>query len=63
MCIFNYSDNYYLEGTSKTMNFPGGSDHKNLAAMQETGVQPLGWEDPPEKRMPIHSSILAWRIP
>ena len=31
---------------------------KNLPAMQETWVQFLGWEDPPEKEMAIHSSIL-----
>ena len=31
--------------------------------MQETQVQPLGPEDPPEKEMATHSSILAWRIP
>ena len=31
--------------------------------MQETWVQSLGWEDPLEKEMAIHSSILAWRIP
>ena len=30
--------------------------------MQETWVQSLGWEDPLEKGMVIHSSILAWRI-
>ena len=36
---------------------------KNLPAMQETQVQSLGWEDPLGKRMAIHSSILAWRIP
>ena len=36
---------------------------KNLLAMRETGVQFLGWEDPLEKRMAIHSSVLAWRIP
>ena len=36
---------------------------KNLPAMQETQVQSLGWEDPLEKGMPTHSSILAWRIP
>ena len=36
---------------------------KNLPAMQETQVQSLGSEDPLEKRMPTHSSILAWRIP
>ena len=36
---------------------------KNPPAMRETWVQPLGWEDPLEKGMATHSSILAWRIP
>jgi len=36
---------------------------KNLPAIQETWVQFLGWEDPLEKEMATHSSILAWRIP
>ena len=36
---------------------------KNLHAVQETLVQFLGWEDPLEKEMATHSSILAWRIP
>ena len=36
---------------------------KNLPAMQETWVRPLGWEDPLEKGMATYSSILAWRIP
>ena len=36
---------------------------KNLPTMQETRVQSLGWEDPLEKDMATHSSILAWRIP
>ena len=36
---------------------------KNLPAMQETCVQSLGQEDPLEKGMATHSSILAWRIP
>ena len=31
--------------------------------MQETGVRSLGWEDPLEKEMAAHSSILAWKIP
>ena len=31
--------------------------------MQETRVQPLGWEDPLEQEMATHSSIPAWRIP
>ena len=35
---------------------------KNLPAMQETWVQSVGQEDPPEKGMATHSSILAWRI-
>ena len=35
---------------------------KNLPAMQETRVQLLGQEDPLEKEMATHSSILAWRI-
>ena len=36
---------------------------KESPAMQETWVQPLGQEDPLEKGVGIHSSILAWRIP
>ena len=36
---------------------------KNLPAMQETWIWSLGWEDPLEKGMATHSSILAWRIP
>ena len=36
---------------------------KNLSAMQETRVQSLGQEDPLEKEMAIHSSLLIWRIP
>ena len=36
---------------------------KNLPAMREAWVQSLGQENPLEKGKPIHSSILAWRIP
>jgi len=36
---------------------------KNMPAIQKTWVQPLGQEDPLEKGMATHSSILAWRIP
>ena len=36
---------------------------KNLPAMQENQVHSLGWEEPLEKEMSLHSSILAWRIP
>ena len=36
---------------------------KNPPAVQETGIPSLGWEDPQEKEMATHSSILAWYIP
>ena len=36
---------------------------KNLPAMQETQFRFLSLEDPPEKEMATHSSILAWKIP
>ena len=36
---------------------------KRLPAMRETWIQSLGWENPLEKEMATHSSILAWRIP
>ena len=40
-----------------------GQTIKNLPAMQETWIRSLGWEDPVEKGMETHSSILAWEIP
>ena len=36
---------------------------KNLPAMWETWVRALGWKDPLEKEMAIHSSTFAWKIP
>ena len=36
---------------------------KNPPAMQETQVPSLGWDNPLEKGMTTHSSLLAWRIP
>ena len=45
------------------MGFPGGSDGKESAAMWEIQVQSPSQEDPLEKGMATHSSILAWRIP
>ena len=36
---------------------------KSLPAIQETWVQSLGWEDPLEKEIATHSSILVWKIP
>ena len=58
---------YTEEYTQKGLNdpdkgFPGGSEVKNLTAMQETRIQSLGQEDP-LKGMATNSSILAWRIP
>ena len=41
---------------------PGGSVIKNLSAVQETQIRPLGQEDPLVKEMATHSSILAWKI-
>ena len=45
------------------MDFPGGSVVKNLPEVQEMRVRSVGQEDPLEKGMATHSSILAWRIP
>ena len=49
-----------------SQGFHGGSAVKHSPALQEpqkTWVQSLSWEDPLEKGMATHSSILAWRIP
>ena len=40
--------------------FPGGSDGKESACSADSQVQALGWEDPLEKEMATHVSILAW---
>ena len=45
------------------MGFPSSSAVKNQTAMWETWVRSLGQEDPLEKGMATHSSILAWRTP
>ena len=47
----------------KNWSFPVVQLVKNLSAMQETWVRFLGWEDPLEKEMANHCSIIAWRIP
>ena len=49
--------------TTLFIGFPGGSEVKASASMQETWVRSLGQEDPLEKEMATHSNILAWRIP
>ena len=44
------------------MDFPGGTVVKNLPAVQERWAQSMGQEDPLEKEMATHSSILTWKI-
>ena len=44
-------------------NYGGAQMVKHLTAMQKTRVRSLGREDPLEKEMATHSSILAWKIP
>ena len=46
-----------------TRGFPCGSEVKASASNVGDWVRSLGWEDPLEKEMVTHSSILAWRIP
>ena len=50
-------------GGGSLWGFPVAQLVKNLPAMQETRVRFLGWEDPLDREMATHSSILAWRIP
>ena len=45
------------------ISFPGGLVVKNSSSVQEMQAQSLGQEDPLEKGMATHSSILVWRIP
>ena len=54
---------FHFKSEYTVIYFPGGPVVKNLSAKQEMWVQSLGWEDPLEKEMATHSSILAWEIP
>ena len=64
MGVHSYKDTNPVLGALPSLDFPCSSVvTKNLPAMQETQVQSLGQEDPLEKEMTTHSSILAWRIP
>ena len=45
------------------LGFPSGSVVKNMPAKRESRVPSLGHEDPLEKEMATHPSILVWRIP
>ena len=53
----------YCSWRSTYSILPAAQMVKNLPARQETRVPTLGWEVPLEKRMAMHSSIPAWRIP
>ena len=46
-----------------TWGFPGGSDDEESACNAGGQVRSLGWDDPLEKGMATHSSLLAWRVP
>ena len=64
MCVFVYRFFMYLNVSVMYLDdFPIAQMVKNLPAMQETRVRSLCQEDPLEKGMAIHSSILAQRIP
>ena len=60
-CLYGFAVLWGRIGSSE--GFSGGSDVKNLPAMQETWVPSLGGEDALEKGMATHSSILTWEIP
>ena len=57
-CRISLGEAWRLEGASLVAQMV-----KNLPAMQETWVRFLSQEDPLEKEMAIHSSIIAWEIP
>ena len=67
MVLLKYKKNYILHSASGIYNhnqdFPGSSDGRESACMQETQVLSLGQEDPLEKGMATHSSNLAWKAP
>ena len=63
MCMYIYVYVCIYIYTHTHTGFSGGSAEKNLPTMQEMQVRSLGWEDPLEKEMATHSSIIAWRIP
>ena len=61
--VFTFSQKYLLKYTRNSRTSQVAQTVKNLPVMQETQLRSLGHEDPMEKGMGTHSSILAWRIP
>ena len=59
MNCLNY---FFFQSVFLIRGFPGGSVIKNPPAVWETRIRSLGWEDPLEKEMGTHFSILAWEI-
>ena len=53
----------YFQRSLDVTGFPGGSAVENRLPIQETSVPPLDQEDPLEKEMANHSSIIAWGVP
>ena len=62
MHLYIYYNFSKLSQYRENLDFPGGSVIKHLPAQQEMGVQSLGQEEPLEKEMAAHSSILALEI-
>ena len=62
ICVYIYR-NIHIWEYIYIYGIPSGSAVKNLPAMQEMHIWSPGWEDPLEKEMATHSSILAWEIP
>ena len=62
VCVFRTAA-FFDRGQSSSWTSLVAQTVKNLPTMQETQVRSLGQEDPLEKEMATHSSLLAWRIP
>ena len=60
--IFCEIATYFLKNGYPKCGLPSGSDDKEYACNAEVSVWIPGWEDPLEKGMATHSSILVWRI-
>ena len=63
LCCVSHLSRLVSWPSTSSEGFPGGSVVMSPPAKQETRLRSLGQEDPLEKEMAIHSSILAWRIP
>ena len=62
-CTLCRSNNNKQHLSGASTHFLVAQTVNHLSTMQETWVQSLGWEDPLEKKMAVHSSTIAWKIP